>query len=145
MLDPNKAALFPNLNRYQVTSPATRRYNCIAWVFGDTTRRWWPYEGYYWPLPTPERTETVEDFVGAFATQGFELCADGSLEQGYEKIAIYARDGEPTHAAKQLENGSWTSKLGSLEDIEHTSLDELNGNLYGQVEVFMRRLRKTDG
>ena len=44
---------------------------------------------------------------------------DGPLQDGYEKIAIYALDGEPTHAARQLDTGRWTSKLGKHEDIEH--------------------------
>ena len=70
------------------------------------------------------------------------MCEDGNLEPGYEKVAIYAMDGEPTHAARQLQNGWWTSKLGKYEDIDHDSLEELQGygfGDYGRVAVFMAR------
>ena len=70
------------------------------------------------------------------------MCGNGSLEDGYEKVAIYARDGELTHAARQLRDGRWTSKLGKYEDIEHDSLEALYGDGYGEygsVAVFMVR------
>jgi hypothetical protein len=63
------------------------------------------------------------------------------LEQGQEKIAIYARDGEPTHAARQLEDGSWTSKLGPSVDISHAATSAVEGSLYGAVVRYMRRVR----
>lgn len=47
-------------------------------------------------------------------------------------------NGTPTHAARQLENGKWTSKLGQLEDIEH-ELDGLVGDKYGIVVTILRR------
>jgi hypothetical protein len=45
-----------------------------------------------------------------------------------------ATDGEPTHAARQLPNGKWTSKLGRWQDIEY-ELDGLVGKMYGTVTV----------
>ena len=35
---------FPNLKAdgYQVTSPQSLEYNCIAWAAGDNTQWWWP-------------------------------------------------------------------------------------------------------
>jgi|GEM_PF-3681614 len=54
----------------------------------------------------------------AFATLGYEVCDNVELEPGFEKIALYAgADGIPTHAARQLQAGPWTSKLGRMEDI----------------------------
>ena len=56
------------------------------------------------------------------------------------KIAIYAHDdGQPTHAARQLPDGRWTSKMGHLEDIEHRVVDDVNGPQYGSPVRFMRR------
>ena len=78
----------------------------------------------------------------AYRIMGFEECPDGALESGYEKIAIYVSEiGEPTHIARQLGNGSWTSKLGELEDIEHGSPESLEGPepCYGSVASYMRR------
>lgn len=39
--------------------------------------------------------------------------------------------GIPSHAARQLPNGRWTSKCGQAEDIEH-DLRDLEGRLYGK-------------
>jgi hypothetical protein len=84
--------------------------------------------------------ETLEAFEAAFATLRYVRCTDASLELRYEKIAIYASTaGVPTHAARQLHTGRWTSKLGHLEDIEHSSPDALISNSYGSPVLFMRR------
>ena len=46
-----------------------------------------------------------------------------------------------THAARQLPNGKWTSKLGKAEDVEHESPEDVAGGVYGEVVQFMRRPR----
>ena len=52
---------------------------------------------------------------------------------------MFADDqGTPLHAARQLPNGRWTSKLGELEDIEHV-LHDLEGAAYGSVVLVMKR------
>ncbi len=76
----------------------------------------------------------------AFGTVGFELCSDGSLEHGVEKIALYSSDrGEVTHTARQLPSGNWTSKLGPNIDIMHPTPESLNGPGYGSVSHFLQR------
>jgi len=134
--------LFPNLSSssFSITSPKSRHYNCIAWAAGDTEQWWWPDEmnQEYWPEDAPRLT-TLNAFIIAYGKIGYELCNDGSLENGFEKIAIYINpQGVPTHAARQLLNGKWTSKLGNLEDIEH-SLDGLEGFHYGTVAKLLKR------
>lgn len=49
---------------------------------------------------------------------------------------------KPTHVARQLDDGKWTSKLGSNEDIIHHTLDGLEGEKYGQVTTIMTRKAK---
>lgn len=44
-----------------------------------------------------------------------------------------------THAAKQLADGRWGSKIGQLEDIVHTTVEALSGSDYGEVVQFMKR------
>jgi hypothetical protein len=86
--------------------------------------------------------ETLECFVEAFRTLGYEPCDDEVLEANIEKIAIYAdKAGAPTHAARQLSSGAWVSKLGTLEDIEHRTLRAIEGDAYGTVVQIMRRVR----
>ena len=64
------------------------------------------------------------------------------LEPGYEKVCIYTSDdGSPQHVARQLASGTWTSKIGSLEDIEHSTVAALEGKEYGTAKVIMKRKR----
>ena len=56
-----------------------------------------------------------------------------------EKVAIYLLNGMPTHAARQLSTGKWTSKLGLSIDIEHDSPDVLDGPEYGKASIFLKR------
>ena len=132
---------FPQLQStgYSITSPATPVYNCIAWAAGVTDDWWWPdpMGVSAWPLTVP-RMETMEAFLMAFESLGYSRCDDAALEPGFEKVALYALDGVPTHAARQLPSGRWTSKCGELEDIEHM-LDGLTGTWYGTVAHFLKR------
>lgn len=134
---------FPNLSKdgYSPTSPATPEYNCIAWAAGDDGVWWWPdpYGDYYWPSKIP-RTETIEAFIKAYESLGYSICNNVVLEEGFEKVAVYAgSDKKPTHAARQLDSGRWTSKLGGLEDIEHATLDGLISDSYGSIAVILKR------
>lgn len=133
---------FPSLasSGYTITSPSTPEYTCIAWAAGDTERWWWPLTGSfaYWPSNVPVQ-ETLAAFIKAFATLGFMPCDGSHMEQGYEKVALYIdQNGKPTHAARQLPNGRWTSKLGKIEDIEH-ELDGVTGSVYGSVAQILKR------
>lgn len=112
------------------TSDRTQTYNCIAWAAGRMNEWWWPWDigGYTWPkgegihFELPDQ-ETVENFVSAFKSQGYLECQNGSWEEGFEKVAIFSNHrGTPTHAARSLPNGAWTSKLGQGEDIQHSTM-----------------------
>lgn len=129
---------FPNLSSspFEITSEFSLEYNCVAWAAGDDSRWWWPTGGDHWPID--ETRTSVDSFVRAFDTIGYESADDGSLEAGYEKVALYALGGSVTHAARQLLNGRWTSKLGSDVDIEH-ELRGIEGEVYGTVKQFLKR------
>ena len=99
---------------------------------------------YYWP-PNVPRTFSIDSVIQAYATRGFRRCAHGDLEEGIEKIAIYGTGPSgaerPTHAALQLLEGRWTSKLGNCEDVTHSTANDVNGPCYGQVLCFLGRPR----
>jgi hypothetical protein len=151
---------FPKLARggYEKTSNATGRppvpgaYNCIAWAAGDPRKRfwWWPHPDAYWPFWIKTREQTIDCFVKTFHSLGYMVCSDSRLERAFEKVALYAihhsqlqmpppqsaaeyRDWMPTHMARQLPDGVWTSKLGGSEDISHFTLDALES--YGPLRV----------
>jgi hypothetical protein len=129
---------------YSRTSPRDKLYNCIAWAAGDTARWWWPPHplgGYaYWPHGLPN-DQTIANFERAYETVGYSRCPDGAFDEKLEKIAIYALNGVPTHAARQLSNGKWTSKCGKSFDIEHELPEDVGGGIYGDVVLFMSRGR----
>jgi len=136
---------FPRLraSAYTVKSPRTRDYNCIAWAAGAMNQWWWPdpdaaNDAVHWPAGIA-REETLSAFAAVFAALGYVSCVDEAYEPGYEKVALFAdAAGVPTHAARQLPGGRWTSKLGFLEDIEH-DLHDLAGEEYGAVvQLFPR-------
>lgn len=135
--------LFPKLTsrNFRITSDPTFEYNCIAWAADNTDAYWWPDPQFvaYWPSEVA-RVETIDAFVEVFKLFGYTICTNDTHEKDFEKIAIYVNfEGKPTHAARQLDSGNWTSKLGDLEDIEHTSLDDINCSVYGSSAVLMKR------
>lgn len=123
-------------------SGATPNYNCIAWAASESDRWWEPDNGfnYYWP-PNVVREYTVLAYIEAYRSLGYEICGSQELEDGIEKIAIFADGDWPTHAARQLSNGKWATKFGRAEDINHIDLQCLTGGIYGQVHTLMQRRR----
>ena len=143
----NRAQLqkvFPRLatTPFTVTSEAAPQYNCVAFAVGITDQRWWPHtnqKGWHWPTTAPQE-ETLAAFEAVLRELGWEVCSAGSLESGYEKLAIFANGNMmPTHIARQIATGSWVSKLGTWLDIEHTNCQGLTGDEYGEVAMYMRR------
>ena len=126
---------------YRVTSEESEVYNCFAWALGQTCYFLdpMPSPGKFWPKGI-SRGGTLNDFREIYAYAGYVPCATPDLEPGYEKVALYLdADGDPMHAARQLANGKWTSKLGDFEDIEHATLDAVECDAYGVAKYFLRR------
>jgi hypothetical protein len=133
--------VFPSLGSYIDHSLPTRRYNCYAFAAGDSGQRWEPDPAglYYWP-PNIRRDYSPEAFAEAYGTLGYAMCRDGTPEIGYEKIALYVGSrGIVEHAARELMDGSWISKLGNAEDIIHQTPGALTSVTYGVPVHFLRR------
>lgn len=135
---------FPRLteHNHRSTSPPASDYNCVAWAANDTEHWWEP--GLHWPVSAPPNEFGIGVLEAAFSALGFEDCADGSPEPGFEKVAIYGNTAYYTHAARQLPNGTWTSKLGRMEDIEHNTPEVIAGGIYGEVVQYMKRRAQRD-
>jgi len=131
---------FPNLRNegFTVIDPPSDRYNCIAYAAGDTSQWWDHTPRRYWPS-WAMRSAQIESLQEVFAGLGFGECHDGSLEAGYEKVALYEDDGEYQHASIQMPNGAWRSKMGPGPVIEHRSPGSLSGGPYGNATIHMRR------
>jgi len=138
----------PDLARYGYTqtSPRDPRYNCVAWAVGDTKYNWYDVKikGYYWP-PGGADADTVEGWVKVFALFGYVKTENRELEPEFEKIAIYVTaEGFPEHVARQKGSGMWSSKMGKGIDMDHPTLEAIEGEIVGKVAVIMKR-RCKDG
>jgi hypothetical protein len=136
---------FPYLrdSSYDITSPYTDDYNCIAWAAGDLENWWWPEGDAYWPMNVP-REHTLENFILAFRTLGFEPCDfSEQIEPEFEKVVIYVNDDlKPQHMAKQMDSGLWSSKLGRAWDIEHYTVQGVECPDYGRAKQMLKRRKR---
>ncbi len=140
---------FPKLRpgAYTAVSKASARYNCVAFA-NDDERHWWEpglHGGrYYWPTATKQ--DNIKSWREIFESEGYQETENHEIERDYEKIAIYVglQDMLPSHVAKS-DGQTWKSKLGKGQDIEHASLEVLEGEQfdeYGIVDVVLRRAIK---
>ncbi len=90
------------------------------------------------------RGQDLAALRSAFEAIGYETCESREFEEGYDKVALYVdASGEWQHAAKQVELGQWSSKLGDWEDIRHATPESIGGSDYGEAVCFMRRRRRS--
>ena len=131
---------FPNLANegLDIVDEPSPWYNCIAYATGDTSKWWWP-DGINYSPPWATPTTNMESLLEAFAGQGYERCDDNNVEANHHKVALYEEQGQMRHAAAQMPNGRWRSKMGRGPVIEHTSPDSLSEGPYGNPTVFMRK------
>lgn len=146
----NLIITFPGLKDdkdFKITSKATPKYNCIAWAYQIDGRWMEPPNGTpyldgvtFWPEGATE-TMDIQSLVEAFKTKGYEECDNEDLEEGYMKVALYwnPNNKEWTHAARQHRDGTWTSKMGSSNDIQHGPPKVLESIPYGKVYCIMKR------
>jgi hypothetical protein len=133
-----KSNTFPELTKknHSVESDYCPAYNCIAFAADVTHIKWWPAfsKDAFWPPGAPY-SETLDSFIEAFGTIGYIECESGEYVDGHEKVALYTHDGSrggrPKHAAKQIDETQWASKLGNSFDIKHHK-GAVSGGDYGR-------------
>ena len=135
------ARAFPRLSieSFEIIDGPSDRYNCIAYAAGDTSEWWDHNEDHYWPT-SATRSDSIESLKDMFFGLGFEQCLDSTLEDGYEKVALYEEHGMWTHAALQTSTGRWRSKMGQGPVIEHPGPESLSGGIYGNPTMYMRKV-----
>lgn len=136
---------FPKLQKdsdFKITSPYNPDYNCISWALGKSNI-------WTWPNTPDERdelmtwdnnlghNEDIDTFIEFFETQGYRRC--NMEEQTEDTVALYAKGKDCKHAARRLANGLWTSKLGPWHDIQHSTPQFLEGDMYGTVYCYMKK------
>lgn len=134
---------FPGIttDQYRNTSKKDPIYNCAAWA-ADINNQWLdpcPRPECVWPDDVP-RENTISAYSQLYQKMGYVVCGGAELEEGYEKICLYVRNGEVVHVSKQLGANWWKSKLGRAYDIEH-EFAALDGVLYGSPVIFLKRVK----
>lgn len=144
---------FPGLTsdpHFKITSPVDKNYNCIAWAYALYKDRWMQFDTkprldgvwYWWPNGVAVN-QSIDAYIEAFKTKGYEVCDSHELENNYVKIALYVENNSMncTHASRQKTIGTWMSKLGSSYDIEHGTPYTIEGSTYGKVHCIMKVAR----
>jgi hypothetical protein len=121
-----------------VLGPSTRQYNCIAHSLGVK----------HWVNPmTGDAENPLEPMDKLYGEIGYvrESSMNLAVEPGKEKVVLYASVNPDatirsvTHAAHQEADGTWTSKLGAMALIRHTTPEALRGPTYGMpIAVYVR-------
>lgn len=150
-------AHFPDLEfdgSFEVNSDPNYFYNCIGFAIGyedvwiaPSPRKSIPW--FWWPDSVPF-DEDPNSLVATFQYFGFELCDNDSLEDGFEKVALYSKNDNWKHAARIIGENIYHSKLGECYDIYHRGGNVLEkasnpNESYGEPYMFMkRRLQERD-
>ena len=132
---------FPNLENKSYDPPHSEEdfnYNCLAFVLGDRANWWEPGAfGHYWP-PGFSKDTSIATAISILRLHGFVIEAEIFSTLDAESVAIYGKGDEWVHFAK-FNDGKWWSKLGDGHDIWHSTLKELEGDLYGKVAKILSR------
>ncbi len=130
-----------NDKNFKLLSPFSFQYNCIAFALGMTDR-WVDHENIPWHWwPPVEKGAKIEHLIKAFNFFGFEECGmDDTIDELYDKVALYQTDDQWTHAARIVKRGILHSKFGESYDGIHSSGNVLHLQ-YGKICLIMRRLK----
>ncbi len=149
-----KLILDPN---FKISSPINVNYNCIAWAGIRDDEFWWPeiepynLDGvkYKWPFNI-ENNDKLKFFIELYSKLGYIETSNniGNEHPKFRKIAVFIKidplnldilTNTCTHAARQLKNGLWTSKLGRFHDIVHSNPYDLEGKAYGNIAIILKK------
>lgn len=133
---------FPNIvgKSYNITF-SNFDFNCVAFTLNIYDDYIWTNEK-SWPYNLIPRVCNIESFKKLYELYNYQECFDELYEEGYEKIAFYAKNNTPIHAAKQFDK-NWKSKISNLV-VEH-ELNWLCGDTqdaYDNVVFIMKRQNK---
>lgn len=144
----------PSEDLCAVTSGQSDDYNCLGWVVEqriELAEAWWPpgrspltTAGTKWMAHLPTDPTDPDTFAAFLAEFGFTRASteeDGRLEDRIEKVVMYAKDGIPSHFARQRTDGTWCSKLGGLADVTHRGPGDAQCREYGEPMSFFLRAR----
>lgn len=135
---------FPQLKddvNFEILSPRTPVYNCIAWAM-QLNDRWVDpcmIPGHWWPDGVV-KSPSPDALIQAFEAVGFTITTDCSIEEGFDKVVLYKDQAKErwTHASRLIEESIEHSKFGEEWDGSH-SANSISGVTYGAPYCYMKR------
>ena len=124
-----------NDNLFIIPNTKDDNYNCVGYSL-EINEFVSHHIGRYW-IDSIERSGSINNLIKVFEYFGFER-SDSSVEEGYKKIVIYGNRGFASHAAIQLDDIWYQSKMGEYEICKH-KLEAIEGILYGYPKVWMKK------
>lgn len=70
---------------------------------------------------------------------GFIQCPNGNAEPDFDKVALYKKGANWTHAARILMDNEYHSKMGEAWNIHHSSGNIFEDSVYGKIYTYMKR------
>ncbi len=135
---------FPDLKddvNFEILSPQTPIYNCIAWAMQFDDRWVDPIKvpGHWWPVGVAE-SMSPEALIQAFQAVGFTIAIDCKIEHGFDKVILYKNQitDQWTHASRIIKDSVEHSKFGEGWDGCH-SINSIKGTIYGVPYCYMKR------
>ena len=139
--------LFPLLTDYElIQNSENNKYNCVSHTLNIKDKWIWPYledEIYirkynsYWTVKNEISKESFDEFYEYHGFEKLDLL-DFFYDPKYIKVALYTNKGIPTHAAIQVDEFFWESKIGELGIIKH-DLFEIEDDVYGKVTQIYKK------
>jgi hypothetical protein len=110
--------LFPLLTDYElIPNSEDNKYNCISHTIGIKDKYYWPYEDeqeyyfeYSWSVKNEISNESFDEFYKYHGFEKMDLL-NFFYDPKYIKVALYTNNGIPTHAAIQVDDVYWESKV----------------------------------
>jgi hypothetical protein len=134
---------FPNLigKEFRVLKKSESiKYNYHAYSL-EIYDEWCGSSQKNWPHDKIDRSPSLENYIKYFNLHGYNMCEDDSLEERYDKIALYVnKNNNVTHSCRQF-GELWRSKLGPGGILEH-KLEWICGDIYGNIGCIMKRKSK---
>ena len=131
---------------FHFTSLRRKGHNCVAYALKEHGKDldMWIFAELY-GIDKANLDISVNGYAEIFTKYyGYEKCEEGNIEEGFDKIVLFEdHEGDFVHVALQLENGNWTSKMGTYEDIEHYSVDAISKKDYGTPRLYMKKNAST--
>lgn len=133
---------FNFIENYQILEgTSSPHYNCISHTLNIKNKWSWPKSvdsDNYWPISNI--SETIDAFDEFYEYHGFTKTNMNKIYLGKNKIVLYSIGEIPKHAALQIKDDLYESKMGRGEIIRHDPFD-IENSIYGNIVRLYEKIK----